>query len=155
MREGIRYSRSVAETKHIARDIISRAAAEHSSPNALVISIFGELGAGKTSFVKGGAAFFGIPQKNITSPTFALLKRHLIKRRGTGFRFFYHADAYRIDNAREFASLGFGDITKDSESIVCVEWGERIRSLLPRNTLRISIGPGKKKNERAISINRR
>lgn len=153
MKKEVRYSHSPAETKRIAREIVSRAIEKHVSPHAVVISISGELGMGKTSFVRGAAPFFGIPQKNITSPTFILFKKHRIKKQKMGFRFLYHADAYRIDTVREFVSIGFEKIAGDPKSIVCVEWGERIRDLLPENTIRVSMSPGRKKNERMISIN--
>lgn len=106
------------------------------------IALFGELGAGKTVFVKGIAAGLGIKAK-ITSPTFVLQKQYPLTR-GV---MFHHLDLYRIDKQKDLQSLGLGEIFS-KDAIVVIEWANRAKNL-PQKTIKIFLG---KKDEKTRTI---
>jgi len=94
-----------------------------------VIALTGDLGAGKTHFVKGIAAGLGYAGE-VTSPTFTLLHEYL-----GGRMPLFHLDLYRIQGAQEAIRFGIEDYLP-SEGVTIIEWPERIDSLLPKNTER-------------------
>lgn len=107
-----------------------------------VVLLIGNLGAGKTTLVKGLALGLGaaVPDE-VTSPTFPLIHEY-----GNAV---YHIDLYRLETAREVASLGLDEIF-DRESVALIEWGERFPELMPPNRIEIRIeGDG---DEREISV---
>jgi len=112
---------------------------------AMVIGLEGELGSGKTTFVQGLAKGLGIKEK-ITSPTFVILKKYEI--RNTNF---YHIDCYRLNSAQELLDLGFKEIIIQSENLVVIEWAERVRKILLRDTLWIKFEHFNE-NKRGITI---
>jgi tRNA threonylcarbamoyladenosine biosynthesis protein TsaE len=92
-----------------------------------VITLVGDLGAGKTTFVKGLAQGLGVAESiAVTSPTFTYFQHY-----GDGAVLFYHFDLYRLSGEEDFLSLGFDDFLDDREAIACIEWPERIAALLP------------------------
>jgi tRNA threonylcarbamoyladenosine biosynthesis protein TsaE len=89
------------------------------APPKLVL-LCGELGAGKTTLVKGiAAAFEAAAEEDVTSPTFTLVHEY----RGPRV-VVYHIDLYRVDTARELETLGLDDLRSDN-SILLIEWGEK------------------------------
>ena len=96
-----------------------------------VISLSGDLGAGKTVFVQGVAAALGVHQR-VTSPTFTLV-RHLVGRYPI-----IHVDVYRLHSFQEVMDLGFDELL-DPEAILLVEWGEVVAPLLPRRHLEVEL----------------
>lgn len=108
--------------------------AEHvSAPK--VITLSGELGAGKTTFSQGFLSALG-SEGPFTSPTFVLMKRYDLLVPKQGIECIYHADAYRVGED-EFRSLGWEEWIRDPKGIVLLEWPERIPGLVPKNALRI------------------
>ena len=97
---------------------------------ALVFGLKGDLGAGKTTFLQGFAKGLGIKGK-ITSPTFVIMNRFPTKK--GKFTNFYHLDCYRIEDAKEMKNLGFEEIINNEKNIVCIEWPEKIKKVLPKN----------------------
>lgn len=106
---------------HSAEETIAfgrRLAAELSPP--LVVLLRGDLGAGKTTLVKGIAEGFGAARaEDVTSPTFTLVHEY----RGPHTTL-YHIDLYRIDTQRELETLGLDDLLAPN-SILLIEWGEK------------------------------
>lgn len=100
---------------------------------AAIVSLEGNLGSGKTEFAKGMGRALKI-KKKILSPTFLLLKSYPLK--GSRFLNFYHLDCYRV-SAKNMMSLGLGDILKDKQSIVVIEWGDLLKNVLKSNVIRI------------------
>lgn len=100
-------------------------------PSHTVLALYGDLGAGKTTFVQGLAAGLGI-EEPITSPTFVILNVY------EGKVPLYHFDLYRLKGTADFITQGFEEyLTKDG---ICVlEWPERIDSLLPPQTLSLHL----------------
>ena len=88
------------------------------------IRLFGGLGSGKTTFIKGIASALGIPERNITSASFTIIAEYEGTLRGCKLPF-YHIDLYRIGHAAELDSIGLeGYFGKDGISVV--EWAERL-----------------------------
>jgi tRNA threonylcarbamoyladenosine biosynthesis protein TsaE len=104
------------------------------SPNddtATLVTLSGELGAGKTSFAQGVARALGV-KESVTSPTFVLEKIYrLPETTGRGFSRLVHLDAYRLDGPAVLAPLGFDGIMRDPGKLVLLEWPERVEEALP------------------------
>lgn len=140
-----RISKSPTQTKKLARDLAA------SIQKSTIIALKGDLGSGKTTFVKGLAEFFGI-KKAITSPTFALLKHYNLSGVWRGW-IFYHFDLYRLKKKEDFLSEGFEDIFKRPRSIVLVEWPEIMGKILPKKRIEVSFAhSGKSSKSRIIKI---
>lgn len=110
-----------------------------------VVCFFGELAAGKTTFIKGlvsGAA--QLDPCNVQSPTFTYL--HIYE----GKKKVYHFDLYRLRDIDEFLSMGFDEYF-DADGICCVEWSERIASYLPPNCLHVVL-KHVREDERLVTI---
>jgi tRNA threonylcarbamoyladenosine biosynthesis protein TsaE len=89
--------------------------------DARIVLLRGDLGAGKTTLVKGVAeAFNAAAQEDVTSPTFTLVHEY----RGPE-RTLYHIDLYRIDTERELYTLGLDDMINEEGNILLIEWGEK------------------------------
>ena len=136
-------TRNEDETKRVAREFASRL-----KPGG-VVALYGGIGAGKTTFFKGVAEYFGIGE--ITSPTFTLLCEYDANPP------LYHFDAYRI-NAAEWESLGFDDYLY-GDGICFIEWAENVRMILSRTLFhveqlhQIELRRGGSDDERIITIN--
>src|SRR3989338_1835026 len=87
-----------------------------------VIALSGELGAGKTTFVQGFAKGLGIKEK-IISPTFVLIRQHLIP---NNTKTLYHIDLYRLENKADLKQIGLEEILLDPDNIVLIEWAEKL-----------------------------
>lgn len=117
-------SASDEDTKRIAKNLAK-------SGKFRIIGLIGELGAGKTTFAQGFAQGLGIKEK-IISPTFVLIRQHkLLKTKKT----LYHIDLYRLEDDKEFQRLGLREILNDPENIVLIEWAEKAKSILPKETI--------------------
>jgi tRNA threonylcarbamoyladenosine biosynthesis protein TsaE len=94
-----------------------------------VVGLEGQLGSGKTTFIKGMALGLGLnDSKEVKSPTFVLL--HIYPTRIP----LYHFDLYRLENLAELETIGFEEFIADPNAISCVEWAEKSRELLPPTT---------------------
>lgn len=118
----------------------------------VVLGLVGDLGAGKTQFVKGLALGLGI-RAHIASPTFVLLKIYKIKNHQSSIHSLIHIDCYRLGNPSELLELGFAEFMHNKNSLIVIEWADKIKDILPKNTLWIKFSYGKKLEERIIIIN--
>ncbi|MDD5099251.1 MAG: tRNA (adenosine(37)-N6)-threonylcarbamoyltransferase complex ATPase subunit type 1 TsaE [Candidatus Colwellbacteria bacterium] len=141
-------SRSDRETRKVAKEIAS--AIKPQKEGAFVIYLSGDLGSGKTTFVKGFLSTFGIKNR-IVSPTFNIFKRYSIKK--IKFKNIYHFDCYRIKNGKELDILGFKEIINNPLNIVLIEWPENI-GRRARPSLRISFKYLPEKDSRSIRFSR-
>lgn len=110
-----------------------------------VISLTGDLGAGKTAFVQGVAAALGV-EGRVTSPSFTIVHEY------EGRYPIIHLDVYRLDSFQEVIDLGFEEFL-DPEAIVLIEWGEAIAPMLPRRHLEVemrSAADPESENERCL-----
>lgn len=98
---------------------------------AIIIGLIGELGAGKTTFIQGFAKALRIKEK-VLSPSFLILKQFKIPKKN---RFLYHLDCYRLKNIKELRDLDFKEIISAPENIVIIEWADKIKRALPKETL--------------------
>ena len=120
---------------HSAEETIAfgRTLAELLTPPKLVL-LRGDLGAGKTTLVKGiAAAFDAAAEEDVTSPTFTLVHEY----RGPRAKL-YHIDLYRVDTQRELDTLALDDLRAD-DSILLIEWGEKFPRLVRERDVEISL----------------
>lgn len=96
-----------------------------------IVALRGNLGAGKTTFVKGMAEAFGIDPGDVHSPTFSLINEYC------GELQLFHMDFYRLEHEREAAEIGAEDYFY-RDGVCVIEWPEKIRSLLPKKIIRIT-----------------
>ena len=104
---------SEAETAGVGRELAARLDA------GSVVLLFGDLGAGKTAFVRGLAEGLGAAPDDVSSPTFTIMQEY----RG-GRVPLHHVDLYRLNDAREVDELGMEEITSDG--VLAIEWAERL-----------------------------
>lgn len=97
-----------------------------------ILLLKGDLGAGKTHFVKGLAMGLGIDDV-VTSPTFALHNVYF------GRLTLNHFDFYRIENSEEAEMLGLNELFYDKNAVSAIEWSERVADLLPPNCITVAI----------------
>lgn len=98
-----------------------------------VVTLSGELGAGKTTLTSAIGRGFGVLEP-VTSPTFALVHEY----RARGRRHFYHLDLYRISGPHELANIGWEELLADPALLV-IEWPDRAGSLIPGDALAITM----------------
>ncbi len=121
-----------------------------------VVLLYGNLGAGKTTFVQGLANGLGI-EKRIISPTFIIMRTYEIQGKsnrsadGANAKTFYHVDLYRLKQESEIENIGLVDLMGKDDGIVVIEWPERLGGLLPKNAWEIyfeTVG----ENERKVIV---
>jgi tRNA threonylcarbamoyladenosine biosynthesis protein TsaE len=116
-------------------------------PAPKLVVVRGEVGAGKTTLVKGIAAALGAAsEEDVTSPTFTLVHEYA----GSKVRV-YHLDLYRLETERELATLGIDEMAAEPDALVLVEWGERFESIVSRMDAEIAMEHGEG-NERAMMV---
>lgn len=120
-----RYSASEQETEAIGREM-----AQQLAPGA-VVAFTGDLGAGKTAFVRGMAQGLGISQR-VTSPTFTIVNEY------EGPTPLFHFDMYRLNGSEDLFDIGWEDYL--SRGGVCaVEWSEQVADALPEGTVYVTL----------------
>jgi len=105
---------------------------------ATLVTLSGELGAGKTAFTKAVAHVFGI-EEVVTSPTFVLEKIYSLGGFTAKFKRLIHIDAYRLESGADLAPLGFDELMQDSGNLILLEWPEKVTDALPEPMMRISL----------------
>lgn len=145
-------SHSEDETKNIGKKIAAKL------KGGEVLAIQGDLGAGKTILAKGIAKGLGC-KKIVNSPTFVLMKIYKIKFQilniklaGKIIKYICHIDAYRINSAKDIEAIGALEYFGKEDTISIVEWPEKIKKILPRDTIWVELGYGKKELERVIRV---
>ena len=107
-----------------------------SSEGAVVVTLSGELGAGKTAFVQAIARALGV-QESVTSPTFVIERVYELTRQT--FSRLVHIDAYRLNDSKELLSLGWNALVADTHALIFLEWPERVADVIPKRAHRISL----------------
>jgi tRNA threonylcarbamoyladenosine biosynthesis protein TsaE len=131
-------TRSTDETLELAR-----AVGELLRPGD-VVSLVGDLGAGKTVFARGVARALGVTEL-VVSPTFTIVREY------EGRVPLVHVDVYRIDAVQELHDLGFEEVVRD-DAVTLVEWGDKVDGLLPGDRLDVRLAPGAADDERVVEI---
>lgn len=136
----VRITHSAEETIALAHQMAQEL------PENSIVCLFGDLGAGKTTFVKGIASAFTeqLNTDTVTSPTFVHLNIY------NGKRTVYHFDLYRLQDAHSFFDMGFDELLY-AGGICCIEWSERIEQYLPAHSIRVHISHVAE-GKRSISI---
>jgi tRNA threonylcarbamoyladenosine biosynthesis protein TsaE len=125
-------TRSGADTVEVGRKLVRLL----KPPQLLILR--GELGAGKTTLVKGIAqALDAAEPDEVTSPTFTLIHEYEGTREGKPLKL-YHIDVYRLEGERQLETLGLDELLTD-DALVLVEWGDKFKSIRKRSTGEIVI----------------
>jgi tRNA threonylcarbamoyladenosine biosynthesis protein TsaE len=109
-----------------------------------VVSLAGDLGAGKTVFAQGVARALGVDEP-VVSPSFTIVREY------AGRVPLVHVDVYRIDTIQELHDLGFDELVRD-DAVTLVEWGDVIDALLPRERLDVRLAAGAADDERIVEL---
>jgi len=98
------------------------------------VSLEGNLGSGKTTFIKGVALGLGLyDSQGVKSPTFVLMHVYPTPRP------LYHFDLYRLETLKELQEIGFEEFIRDPNAVSCIEWGEKAKGLLPPNVYHVNL----------------
>ena len=100
-----------------------------------VFAFYGQMGAGKTTFINELCRQLGVETDNTNSPSFAIINEY---RSDTTAELIYHFDCYRLENEQEAMDIGAEDYF-DSGAVCLIEWPERIEGLLPDDTVRVDL----------------
>jgi tRNA threonylcarbamoyladenosine biosynthesis protein TsaE len=103
-----------------------------------VVALVGDLGAGKTEFVRGVCRFFSV-EDIVTSPTFAIINQYDGSMSGGSPVKIYHVDLYRIDTPEELRTVGFEEMVHAPDAIKFIEWPEKASSEMPERHWTVSI----------------
>ena len=110
--------------------------------SATLVTLLGDLGAGKTAFTKAVARSLGV-EETVNSPTFVLEKIYKLPlkygSRKPIFERLVHIDAYRLETGSDLAPLGFDELMRDFGNLILLEWPEKVTDALPTPDVKISI----------------
>lgn len=130
-------TQNAKETRRIAGEMAKKLLRKRLG-KALVVALAGELGTGKTTFVSGFSKALGVNEK-ILSPTFVLIHKHKISYKSNwtnkSYRTLFHIDAYRLNSGKNLMKLGAKEIFADPESIVLIEWADRVKKAIPKTAI--------------------
>ena len=130
------------------------------------LALIGELGSGKTTFVKALARALGV-RDTVRSPSFVLMVPYRVHRRtkkltrrvipnkpraSRGISWLVHVDAYRLKNTRQLKNIGLEEYLDQPDTVTVIEWADRVRGLLPRRSKIFTFRHGRSEKERIINI---
>ena len=110
-----------------------------------VVALFGDLGTGKTRFIKGVCKGLGV-QEHVASPTFTLLNEYTGRETNV-----FHFDFYRIKTISELDEIGFDEYLY-GDGVCLIEWADRVKALLPSNRFDVFLKLGEDENTREITV---
>jgi tRNA threonylcarbamoyladenosine biosynthesis protein TsaE len=125
-------TKSLEETEKLAREWLS--SLDTSRDEALVVGLYGNLGAGKTTFTQSVAKSLGV-EDVVNSPTFVIEK--IYETRHPHFARLIHIDAYRLDSAKELQVLNFEELVSNKHNLILIEWPEKVKEILPEDHYKI------------------
>lgn len=121
----------------IALEVIQKVHGSKSG-TATVITLHGDLGAGKTTLTQEIARILGI-KENIISPTFVILKNYELRITNYEWKKLIHIDAYRLNKSAELMNLGWQELLADKSNLIIIEWPEQVPECIPENACRIDL----------------
>lgn len=113
-----------------------------------VVGLEGELGSGKTTFVRRVLSELGV-ESGVVSPTFVLVREYPLKNRS--YKKAYHLDLYRLKTPGEIFDLGLPEILEDKEALVFIEWADKIKDELPKNITWLLFEHGQTESAREVT----
>lgn len=116
-----------------------------------IVTLTGELGAGKTTFTKGVAIELGI-RKEITSPTFVIMNTYEVRIQTSDIRHLVHIDTYRLKSAEELREIGVEEYLGAPQTVTIIEWPEMATPLLAGKKIRHVLLEHTPSGERQITI---
>ena len=135
-------TRSVNGTLALAETIL-----EIALPTPRLVLLTGEMGAGKTTLVRGMARAVGAAEDEVSSPTFTLVHTY----RGPS-RTIHHLDLYRLEREEDLTQLGIEELESDPDALVLVEWGEKFPSIARRARGQVLLSRGDAEEERLFFV---
>ena len=156
-------SKSLEETEKIASDFVKKLGPKENG--ATVVGLYGDLGAGKTTFTQCVAKALGVEEK-VLSPTFVIMKVYELKHearsakresfskfviRNSRFDHLIHIDAYRMDSPDELLHLGWQEIISNPQNLILIEWPEKVADVMPEH-IQIKFQTAEDENCREIEI---
>jgi len=139
-------SNSLDETRKIASDFLGALLPKENK--AVVVGLYGNLGAGKTAFTKCVAEVLGI-EEAVTSPTFVIEKIYELQNKN--FTHLIHIDAYRLKDGNELLKIGWEEIINDRNNLILIEWPEIVQDVMPDH-IKIYLESTKEEGSREIEI---
>tara|TARA_B100000745_G_scaffold299979_1_gene252272 strand:- start:702 stop:1142 length:441 start_codon:yes stop_codon:yes gene_type:complete len=129
--------------KQLAREL-----ANQSSDKAMVLALYGELGAGKTTFMQTLAKELGVVD-TVNSPTFVVMKSYDLK--DQPWQKLIHIDAYRIEDEDEMDVIKLPEIMQDPGNLIGIEWADKVSKYLPEDVVNLHFNLDNR--SRTLSIN--
>lgn len=119
---------STENTKQLGRKLASQL------KEGEVLCLYGDLGAGKTTFIQGFIKFF-LPQKRVLSPTFIIVRHYRVPSKEVTN--IYHIDLYRMKSERQIQDIGLSQLFGNPDTVVFIEWAEKLGNLMPKKRIDI------------------
>lgn len=141
-------TKSAKETQQLGAIFFETIRGDIQKKTARVISLEGDLGAGKTTFMQGFAGAAGV-KESIQSPTFVIMRLYRIAKKKNPL-LLVHIDAYRI-GAKDLQMFGWDELLQNKNAVICIEWGSRVKNILPSDALRVRFRH-EKKDKRVIDF---
>ncbi len=116
-------------------------------PAPRTVILRGDLGAGKTTLVRGIARSLGAPEDDVTSPTFTLVHEYQGRTKKL-----YHLDLYRLEREEELLQLGLEDMEADPDALLLIEWGDKFPSIIARARGEVSVTQGDEPDDRLFHV---
>ena len=132
--------KNLEELRAVADGFLKTIVEKPLKETATVVGLSGDLGAGKTAFVKCVASILGITEL-VTSPTFILEKVYIIPRGsvvGERFTKLIHIDAYRLEGGKEMSALDWNSLLLDEHNLIFMEWPEKVEDVLPEDMMKLT-----------------
>ena len=126
-------SKSLEDTKQFATDLINEIS-KKTFDGAVVLDMKGDLGAGKTTLVQMMGRKLGVTE-TMQSPTFVIMKSYTTT--NSRFKTLVHIDAYRIEDIQEVKILRLEEVFADPTNLVCIEWAEKIKEVVPSDAVKV------------------
>jgi len=115
---------------------------------AYTVTLSGELGAGKTALTQMFARKLGVTD-HVTSPTFGIMRSY--ETADEKFKTLVHIDAYRIEDEKEVEVLHIPELFEQPHTLVCIEWPEHVKGVVPSDALNINI-VANESGERSVTV---
>lgn len=145
---------SPEETQKVSKDIVHELLLYSTSAvrkrGAVVVGLYGNLGAGKTSLTQGVAKALGVLE-NIVSPTFVIEKIYALDFASRPLTHLIHIDAYRLEKSSELLRLGWNEIISDPNNLILIEWPENVAEIMPEH-VKIRLKPLENPDSREIEV---